>query len=308
VEGSLEYYIKSGKDLIGQSLLDPTTGNTTFTGNTANMRANGTDITLKTKNITGLFQWNTVLLFSFVRDKVTRYGQKPGPVGNYLYVGALNPLTGRPLYSIYAYRWMGLDAAGNPQGWLNGHVSEDYGSISNSTDLSNLLYKGPANPTGFGSLRNDLGWKQWGLSFNVVYKLGYYFRRSSINYFSLFQGASPGHPDYDRRWQNSGDEQRTYVPSIPSNIFPADPNRDSFFANSEPLIEKGDHIRLQDIELSYELQKKALSRLPVQSIRLYLYANNIGILWKANHQGIDPDNISGIPNPRTLALGIKLGF
>ena len=305
VEGTLEYYIKSGKDLIGQSPLDPTTGNNTFTGNTANMRAHGADITLKTKNITGLFQWNTVLLFSFVRDKVTHYGQKPGPVGNYFYASSLNPLAGRPLYSVYAYQWMGLDAAGNPQGWLNGHVSEDYGSITNSSDLSNLLYKGPANPTVFGSLRNELGWKQWGLSFNIVYKFGYYFRRSSINYYNLFQGASQGHPDYERRWQNPGDEQRTYVPSL---IYPADVNRDLFYANSEPLIEKGDHIRLQDIGLSYDLGKKSLPHLPVQSIRVYLYANNIGILWKANQQGIDPDNISDIPNPRTLALGIKLGF
>jgi hypothetical protein len=200
---------------------------------------------------------------------------------------------------------MGLDGQGNPQGWLNGHVSEDYGSITNSSDLSNLLYKGPANPTVFGSVRNDFGWKRWGLSFNIVYKLGYYFRRSSINYYNLFQGSSPGHPDYKRRWQYPGDEQRTYVPSL---IYPADASRDLFYTNSEPLVEKGDHIRLQDIELSYKLQKKVLSRLPVQSIRFYLYANNIGLLWKANHQGIDPDNISDMPNPRTLALGIKLGF
>jgi len=303
VEGSLEYYIKTGKDLIGQSPLDPTTGSPVFTGNTANMRANGADINLRTKNIKGLFQWNTFFLFSFVRDKVTSYGQKAGSVYNYLNTGAINPLAGRPLYSVYALKWMGLDTQGNPQGLLNGHVSKDYSSIYTSSDFSNLLYKGPANPPMFGSLRNEFYRKQWGLSFNIVYKFGYYFRRSSIDYSDLFGEVSPGHRDYERRWQHPGDEQYTYVPSM---VYPKNPTRDNFYSNSEPLIEKGDHVRLQDIQLSYDLQKKSFPRLPVQSVRLYLYANNIGILWKANHQGIDPDNISDIPNPRTLAMGIKL--
>ncbi len=304
VEGSMEYYIKSGRDLIGQSPLDPTTGSNIFTGNTANMRTNGVDLNLRTRNITGILQWNTVFLFSFARDKVTSYGQSLGSVGYYFNTGAVNPLAGRPLYSVYAFKWMGLDPQnGDPQGWLNGKISKEYGSIFNSSDPSGLLYKGPANPPVFGSLRNEFYRKQWGLSFNIVYKFGYYFRRGSIDYNNLFGRVSPGHPDYDRRWQKPGDELHTYVPSLD---YPASGPRDNFYDNSEPLIEKGDHIRLQDIQLSYELQKKSFPRWPVQSIRLYLYANNIGILWKANHQGIDPDDVSDIPNPRTLALGVKL--
>ena len=306
VEGTLEYYIKSGKDLIGQSPLDPTTGNLVFTANTANMLTKGADITLRTKNNIGSVQWNMIFLFSYVRDQVTGYGQKLGPLGNYLNASTLNPLVGRPLYSIYALKWMGLDPQnGNPQGWLTGHVTENYSSIVNSSDLSNLLYKGPANPPFFGSLRNNFSWRQWQLSFNIIYKFGYYFRRNSIDYYDLIKGVSKGHPDYDRRWQKPGDEQNTYVPSL---VLTADPTRDIFYSNSEPLIEKGDHIRLQDLQFGYDLTKKAFPKLPVPLIRLYLYANNIGILWKANHQGIDPDYVSGIPNPRTLAMGIKLNF
>jgi hypothetical protein len=117
--------------------------------------------------------------------------------------------------------------------------------------------------------------------------------------------VSKGHPDYERRWQGPGDEKSTYVPSM---IFPADPLRDNFYGYSEPLIEKGDHIRLQDIQFSYDLSKKSIPKWPVQSVRFYVYANNIGIIWKANHQGIDPDYVTSIPNPRTLAMGVKLNF
>jgi hypothetical protein len=181
----------------------------------------------------------------------------------------------------------------------------DYGNIITSENLHDLIYKGPVNPPVFGSWRNDFNWKQWILSFNIVYKFGYVFRRNSIFYNVVFLGTSAGHPDYDRRWQHAGDEKFTSVPSLP---YPPDPFRDEFYQNSEVLIVKGDHIRLQDVQLSYDWNKQSHPRLPFQMMRLYLYANNIGILWKANHFGIDPDFVSGMPNPRTLAFGVKIEY
>lgn len=306
--GSLEYYIKSGKDLIGQIPVDPTSGNLVYTGNTANMRANGVDLTLRSNANLGPVRWNSNLLFSFVRDKVTSYKANLGAAINYFVANTVNPLVGRPLYSVYAFRWEGLTPmSGDPQGFLNGKgVTTDYNSILNSSDLSNLIYKGPANPPYFGSWRNSFYWRRWGLSFNVLYKFGYFFRRNSVFYTNLYSGASPGHPDYERRWQQPGDERHTYVPSMPGQLNTV--SRDNFYQNSEVLIEKGDQVRLQDLQFSYELSRDVIRRLPVRSIRLYCYANNIGILWRANHQGIDPDNILSIPNPRTLALGLKMDF
>jgi TonB-linked SusC/RagA family outer membrane protein len=307
ISGSLEYYIKTGKDLIGQTPVDPTSGNLVYTGNTANMRANGVDLTLRSNANLGSVKWNSVVLFSFVRDKVTNYKVNLGAASNYLNSNSINPLVGHPLYSVYAFKWEGLTPmTGDPQGLLNGKVTTEYASILNSSDLNNLIYKGPANPPYFGSWRNSFYWRHWGLSFNVLYKFGYFFRRNSIFYTDLYSGASTGHSDYERRWQKPGDEQNTYVPSMPSMLNTR--SRDNFYQYSEVLIEKGDQIRLQDLQFSYDFSRDILHRLPVQSIRIYCYVNNIGILWRANHKGIDPDNILSIPNPRTLALGFKMGF
>lgn len=304
--GTIEYYIKSGIDLIGPSPIDPTTGVSIFTGNAANMRAHGVDLTLHTDNSFGTVRWNSVLLFSYVLDKVTNYKVKLGSVSNYLNPATINPLVGRPLYSVYALQWEGLDATnGNPQGLYQGKVSEDYASILSDSVVTHLLYKGPASPPVFGSWRNSFYWKKWGLSFNILYKLGYVFRRNSIFYYSVFVGSSQGSPDYERRWQHAGDEKFTNVPSM---TYPPDPNRDEFYQNSEVLIEKGDHIRLQDFQLSYDWDKQAHPGLPVQLIRFYLYANNVGILWKANHAGVDPDYIQGMPEPRTLAVGVRIDY
>ena len=306
LSGSLEYFIKSGIDLIGQSPLDPTTGFSTFTGNTANMINHGLDVTLQGNLDLGPVRWNSVLLFSFVKDKVTRYLAKQGTVQNYMTVGTISPLKGRPLYSVFALPWEGLTGqSGDPQGLFQGKVSSDYADILGSDTLSNMVYKGPANPTVFGGWRNTFYWKQWEISFNILYKLGYVFRRNSIFYYSVFSQVSPGHPDYERRWQHEGDEKRTNVPSM---VFTTDPSRDIFYQNSEVLIQHGDHVRLQDIQLGYTLGRPTHPKLPVQAIKFYLYANNIGVLWKANHVGIDPDYVQTIPPPRTLALGVKIDY
>jgi len=304
--GTIEYFIKSGIDLIGQSPLDPTTGFSTFTGNTANMINHGLDVSLQGNFNLGPVRWNSVLLFSFVRDRVTRYLAKQGTVRDYMNAGTINPVKGRPLYSIFALPWSGLNSqTGDPQGVFQGKISTEYAQILGSDTLSNMIYKGAANPTVFGSWRNTYYWNQWELSFNILFKLGYIFRRSSILYYAVFNQASTGHPDYERRWQHPGDEKRTNVPSM---VLTYDPNRDDFYRNSAVLIERGDHVRLQDLQLGYTLGRSTLSKLPVQSVKFYLYANNIGILWKANHAGVDPDYVQGIPPPRTLAVGVKIDY
>jgi TonB-linked SusC/RagA family outer membrane protein len=304
--GSFDYYIKNGKDLIGLSPLDPTVGITPFRANTANMIDHGVDISLHANLKLGPVRWSSVILFSYVRDRVTQYKQKIGPVQTYLTPTFINPFVGRPLYSVYALAWGGLDPlTGDPRGLLAKQITKDYSSIVNSTDLDNMVYMGPASPPVFGSWRNSLYWRQFGLSWNILYKMGYVFRRNSIFYSQIFGGTSAGHPDYERRWQNPGDEKTTDVPSL---VYTTDKLRDNFYQNSTVLVEKGDHIRLQDVLLSYDIDRAVYKRLPVARIRLYLYANNLGILWKANHAGVDPDNVSGIPNPKTLAIGAKMDF
>jgi hypothetical protein len=190
-------------------------------------------------------------------------------------------------------------------GYENGHASEDYTNLIASADFSTLVYKGPVNPPVFGSWRTGFGIGRWELSALFVYKFGNYFVRPSIQYLTLFEGTSQGHPDFDRRWQQPGDERHTYVPSM---TYRPDLGRDAFYSVSEVLVQKGDLIRWQDLQLSYDLPKKAMPKLPIQALRIYAYANHLGLLWTANHEHIDPDAQSTLPIPRSFALGFKMEF
>jgi len=304
LQGSVEYYRKNGQYLIGPASLDPTTGNVQYTGNVANMTTRGIDVSLRMQLSKGQLAWSSVVLFNYVRDKVTRYLVQPPTIVSFLSNQSINPLVGRPLYSVYALGWAKLDPqTGNPRGWLQGQPSQEYTSLINSPDFGTLLYQGPVNPPVFGSWRNDFTWKGWGLSVNIVYKFGHYFIRPSIQYTKLFYGTSAGHPDYGLRWQHPGDEARTNVPSM---IYPANQTRDDFYSNATVLVEKGDLIRLQDIQVYYDFTRKTWPKLPIRALRVYGYANNMGLLWRANRQGIDPDALNGLPDPRTIALGIRM--
>lgn len=304
ISGTAEYYHKNGKDLIGDAVLAPSSGFSSFRGNTAGIKGNGIDLTLNALVTDNEFTWNVFALFSATKTWVSDY--KKMPKVNSDYISGSTPKIGRELNGIYVYKWGGLDPlTGDPQAFLNGLPSKDYAKIVSGTNSDDVEYAGSAAPRYFGSLMNSFSYKGFSLSVNLVYKLGYIFRRPSVNYVSLLGGnAGTGSADYAFRWRKSGDEQFTNVPSL---LYPANTNRDNAYLYSGALIEKGDHLRLQDIRLSYDLSQKHLPGLPFQNIRLYAFASNLGILWRANHAGIDPD-AGTYPMPFSIAGGIKIDF
>jgi len=310
ISGSLEYWRKDGIDLIGLSPIAPQTGISIFKGNSANTQAKGIDLLLNTVNVNVFgFKWLSTFLFNYNTDKITNYKVKPGNNADMVTANYITPMEGFPLSAIFSYKWEGLDSNGNPQSLLNGHISGDYISITSSKNATELVYSGTLRPKYYGSVRNTLSYRSWEVSFNLVYKFNYYFRRSSLNNFNLYQGsgysASYQQADYNRRWQKPGDELITDVPGL---IYPARSARDDIYKYADILVEKADHIRLQDVQLNYEFNKEKLKNLPFSTINLYLYTANLGIMWKASHKKIDPDYPNGSPLPTTTSLGIKANF
>ncbi|WP_277015008.1 SusC/RagA family TonB-linked outer membrane protein [Flavobacterium lindanitolerans] len=317
ISGTLELYLKDGLDLIQSTPLPPSTGFTTYFGNAASNRTKGLDLTLRSNNLNGKLKWNTTLLLSALKDKITHYDVKY-TASNLIAAASqattvefpiLFPTVGRSLYGVYSYKWAGLDpATGDPQGYLNGQVSKDYLAILSNATTDNIIYHGSSRPTVFGALANTFTYKNFSIIANITYKLGYYFRRTTTgtNAQSVLLKLTM-HSDYAQRWQKPGDEATTDVPAV---IYPANNNRNAFFQGSSTLIERADHIRLQDIGVRYTLDKSQWAAMPFKSLQATVYANNLGIIWAENNKGIDPDFIYmyTAPNPRMLTFGLKATF
>ena len=308
ISGSIEFYKKKGNDLIGDAPIDPTTGVTQLRGNFSAMESKGIDIQLTSRNIEKVIQWTTTLFFNYTNEKVTRFDVPVSAGTSYLTAYYGYPIVGKPLHGLFSYRWAGLDPAdGGPRVYFSDTVTKNYStSLPNQFKQSDFAYSGRYNPSVAGGLINSVSWKGLNLTFNINYKFGYYFRRRSISYSAMFtNGWQAGHQDFAMRWLKPGDEKTTNIPSM---VYPFNATREGYYANADILVEKADHIRLQFINLNYKFKiPNALS--PIKSAQVYLYVNNVGILWRANDKGIDPDYpYASFPPVRTYSAGIRLGI
>lgn len=303
ISGTLDFFKKKGTNLIGQSPIDPTTGVTTpmgefaFKGNVADMETYGFDLEINTQPFKGKVSVHSDILVNYSENKLTKYKTPLGTANSYVGIyNSVSPIEGNTLNGVYSFKFAGLDPkTGDPLGYFDGDISKNYQAILNSS-VSTLKYHGSAIPRVFTSFRNSIAYNKFELSLNILGKWGYYFRKSTVNYNSLFTNWL-GHEDYEKRWQKIGDEKTTNIPSL---IYPNLSSRDTFYNGSEATVLPGDHIRLQNINLSYTLQHKKLK----SPLKLYLYFNNLGMLWKANKAEIDPDyNNGGIPLPFSASAG-----
>jgi hypothetical protein len=302
IEATVDWYSKKGIDLIGYRSVDPTAGVPSITGNVAAMASRNLDVILETKNIIREFQWRTGLLFSFVRERVTHAEDKPQPAWMYCDLGRFTVVPNRPLYGIYSFPFERLNTSGEPMG---PGENKDYATMLLRSGFDSLFYHGRSSPSAFGSLTNEFRWKQLSLNVMLLYKFGYYFRRKSVNYYSIFDGTSQGSSDFARRWQKPGDENITTVPAFPVTN---DLNRDLFYNYSTPLVERADHIRLQNIHLGFDLERNALKKLGLRMANIYCNYSNVGIIWRANNYKIDPDKLSGYPQPAIFTIGVRGTF
>lgn len=313
VSGSFEYFLKYGLDLIGGESFPPSTGVRNFSGNFASTRSHGIDLTIRSINSRGKLRWDSEFIFSFLNDKVTKVGTTPIRSSALAYgtgrsMAAL-PIRGNPLYAIYSFPFAGLDPEnGDPLGYLNGEVSNNWSAIMSSyPGVNDLKYHGPGQPPVFGSIRNTISFNNITMSANVTYRFGYYFRNESIWYTNISSSFRPVSSDFSKRWNQPGDENHTNIPSFRPELTNAqNTNRMNFYANSSALVSRGDHIRLQEVMISYSMpntQKYNLNR-----VKVYTHMNNVALLWKATKLTQDPDYRNYIQPIRNLTFGVRIDY
>jgi hypothetical protein len=307
VLANMEVFWKKGTDLIGDSPLPASVGVTTLRGNFADTRTRGFDLSLTTRNIDTKIIWTSTWILSHINEKVTSYKGRH-PVTSLLSYGASTfgitpfPIVGNPLNTVYSVPYAGLEpATGNPMGYLNGEPSTNYAAIFSALTPQDLINSGSGRPTWFGAFRNDVSWRRFTLSANISFRFGYVFRRPTVNYQTLLTGHTT-HRDYESRWKEPGDELSTDIPSLPATINAA---RELFYRNSIGLVENASNIRWQDLRLAYSLgngNNQSRRKIPGE---IFLYGNNLGILWKATKTDLDPDFRTTRPLS-SLTFGIQL--
>lgn len=300
-----ELYKKNCVDLINYYPIDPTSGLSFMNMNVASLDVKGVDLKIDADIIKRKIGWKSQLLFSYNKNTVRRFFNASASPAQFIgFNYTIVPREGADPYTLLSYKFSRLDSVGDPVGLLNGKASKDYTNILSKASWDDVEASGSTRPPVFGSFINTISYKGFSLTASVQYKFGYYFRRNTINYASLYS-SWVGHKDFYKRWQRPGDE---LITNIPAMNYPANSNRDKFYQNSTATVCKGDNIRLADISLSYRLPVYKNKGSVLSNMELYGYVNNVGIIWRANKYGLDPDYGRDIPAPVTVSFGLRKTF
>lgn len=299
LSATIDYFQKRSVDILASVSIDPTSGMRTEYRNTASILTKGLEISVQSQLSYRSVTWRPVFIMSTLSNKVTKYERTTSSLSAYINLGYnINERQGGDPYSLISYKFNGLDSLGNPVGSLNGQSSKDYINILSKATWDDVKIHGSTRPKLFGNFINAFSYRRLTATVNMGYRFGYYFRRNTISYYNLYNSWQ-GHIDYYNRWQAPGDELKTTIPSM---IFPANNNRDRFYQNSSATVSKGDNIRIQDISLAYQFKS---SKSVLSGLQLQCFLSNIGIIWRANNHGLDPDYGTRMPPALSYGVGIK---
>ncbi len=310
ISGFFDYYYKYTNDVIAPTQADPTNGFATVTANTAEISNTGFDFNVRSVNIDSEFKWISTLNISHNRNRLEKLYVNYGLDASYYCAGtytAQELVEGKAIDQMWSYKWAGLDNEGYAQVYdRDGKIVS--ASESSSLKVEDLVDDGRTQPNVFGNFTNTFSWKGLSLTFNITYKLGYNTRAYSYRdgYSDRFQAVMAG------RWRQAGDENTTDVPGLHesgatdySYLFATYGTQNTISAS---------HIRLKYINLSYSLPENIVRKAKLSDVTFFAQGENLGIIWRANKEGIDPDvhslsgEYEGLPAARLFSLGVNIKF
>lgn len=304
---SVDAYRKQANDLLGENLFDPTSGIVSINGSTqvsnlinyASLLTYGWDAEITSHNTRGRLSWITTGFLSRTKNRVTKYMANTGSVISYIQAGYAPITAGESIDQIYTLPFYGLSSEnGQP---LTDRGDHDYGGYLARITHNQLIQSGLTVPSLHGSLINSFRYGHLTMRVNLSGKFGYAFQRGSIDYYSLFNRGK-GHRDFHNRWKQPGDERHTNVPAMAEDV---NASRDLMYLQSELLIERGEHIRLEDLSLSYTFTPRFKSLKKASSVEIFFNARRMGVIWAKNNQGLDPDfPYTKFPLPKSFLLGV----
>lgn len=287
---TLDYYTKRVSDILYYLPFNYTYGWNRLLFNSATMKAHGVDLGVNMNWFRGDFNWDTSFNLGYNANEVTDSRFEKSDNVNYLLAGT-QPTIGLPTDYLYAYRWAGLDSNGQSQIYnKDGEIISASESVT-TLDVDDLRYMGRSTPPYFGGLMNNFSYKNFSVGVRITYSLGHVLRRSSIENYPEFNGEYSGklgtQKDLASRWREPGDELITNVPGISNDANQY--NSTSRYKNSDLLVISGSHVRLQQINFGYNFPARVLTGTPVRSLSITGSVRNLGIIWRKNKDGVDPN-------------------
>jgi TonB-dependent starch-binding outer membrane protein SusC len=316
-----DFYNSRSVDLLLDVPVPTLTGYASQLQNIGQVENKGMEYLLRTRNLTGDFQWNTDFNVSFNRNKVLALGPDKRPI----YAGAANAANtfittiGKPVATFYGYQYDGvfrnqaeLDAAphlandrpGDPR-----YVDVNGDGVINASDKT---YIGNNQPDFIYGFNNDFSFKRFDFNVQLTGSQGAKIFSFFNRMVGIYHGDRNGLDKLNKRWRSEED---------PGDGTVLRANRDPKGLQKEPSsywVENGSFLRIRNASLGYTFDQELIKRLKMRSLRAYVTGQNLYTFTK--YPGFDPETSSeggglsrggdylGYPPARTLILGLNISF
>lgn len=301
--GKLDVYNKSGKDLIATLSIPAANGTTRQNLNNAAMTNRGVELELGTiQKIKGNdVTWRGSLNLSYNKNKITKLF-----VANYHPAwltggGSVAYVEGQDANTLWRWQYAGIK---NNQPTVYGPNGNqyDFSTFPSGDGRDYLLKMGTEVAPYTLGFMNSFKVYDFNLSFIVIGKFGHKFQRTGFNYPPSFNGKIL--PNKKIGEVINGDPMKI----VPLPLNENEPRYyfwDRFTQSLDYLIEDASHIRMQEINLSYNLPLSLGSKVGMKRVQVFAQGNDLFTVV-ANKAGEDPEYPLGTlkPQPR-ITLGIK---
>ncbi|MDT8418041.1 MAG: TonB-dependent receptor [Lutibacter sp.] len=311
LEFTTEYFQKKSTNLLADVPLPFSTGSfpASITTNAASVKNNGLEFTVSYNNEFKDFKYNVSANLGTLKNEVLQIGLD----GNPIYGAGSKTEVGRSIGEIYVFEVEGI---------FQNQAEIDAHAFQSSAAPGDIKYRDLNDD---GLITDD------DRSFQGVaipkYSFGLNFSSSYKNWdFSFFWQGSGGNKVLNGTYQNLmlGDYVNHHTDmldywtpqntdtNIPRPVI-GDPNGNNRL--SSRFVENGDFIKLQNIELGFNVPLK--DNNIVQRARVYASGQNV--LTISKYKGYDPDFNNGglfargfdygsFPNPRGFMFGVEVDF
>jgi TonB-linked SusC/RagA family outer membrane protein len=300
--GKIDVYRKYGKDQIAQLSIPAVNGTTTQKLNNAEISNKGIEIELGTiQRIADRISWQGNVNFSYNKNRIEKLF-----VANYaastMYSGGSGAyVEGYDASTLWRFEYAGVH---DKQPMVKGEKGAlyNFGGWTPGDGRDYLLNMGTTVAPYTLGFMNTFRIYDFDLSFIITGKFGHVFQRQGFNYPPTWGSRVLPNAKYSE-----------VVNGDPSKIVPLPLNDiedryyfwDRFHQYLSYLIEDASHIRMQEVNLTYNLNKRTLSRIRLDNVQVFAQGNDLFTIY-ANKAKEDPEYPLGTMNPQpTVTLGIK---
>lgn len=314
VTGSLDYYIRTSDNLLLDQDVSYVTGFGSGIVNKGEVENSGWELELRTKNIVeNKFNWGSTLIVSTNKNRLVDFGNDDGNLTvdgfdrNTQWINSV----GNPISSFYGYvadEEISNEYWDTPYNRINGQPQEvivkDLNGDGLITDDDKTILGDPyANLV--WSFTNEFEYGNFDLSFMVQSSAGAEIKNVGDQYFFHFSGAT----------LDGAAEQLVENGTIPDVSF----LQEKIFTSD--IVQSASYFSLRNVNIGYRIPKSVLSRVGINSLRVYATGQNLLYITSKDYHGFNPEFIDsnntpisygsqrgGTPLFRTVTFGLNMEF